>query len=56
MTESGKNENLREDLDRVLILLASEPRPGFEREFEELARREFARMFRPEQEAGEKRG
>lgn len=56
MTESGKTENLREDLDRVLLLLAAEPRPGFEREFEELTRREVARMFQPEREPDEEHG
>lgn len=56
MTESGKTENLREDLDQLLLLLAAEPRPGFEREFEELTRREVARMFRSEPDAEEERG
>jgi hypothetical protein len=45
-----KHDRLRENLDRVLLLLASEPRPGFEAEFEELARREVDRLLRPESE------
>jgi hypothetical protein len=48
MAQSVENDRLREDLDRVLLLLASEPRPGFEAEFEELTRREVDRLLRPE--------
>ncbi len=50
MAESAKTEKSHEDLDRVLLLFASEPRPGFEREFEELTRREVDRLLRPEAE------
>ncbi len=51
-----ERDNLREDLDRVLLLLASEPRPGFETEFEELARREVDRLLRPAAGSEERRG
>ena len=34
----------REDWDRLLLLLVSEPRPGWEHEYEELTRREVARL------------
>ncbi len=54
MTERVPSEKLREDLDRVLILLAAEPRPGFEREFEELTHRELDRLLRSESDAEER--
>ena len=44
------HNGLRDDLDRVLLLLTAEPWPGFESEFEELTRREVDRILRSEQE------
>ncbi len=38
----------QEDLDRVLLLLVSEPRHGCEAEFGELTRREIDRLLWPE--------
>lgn len=46
----------KEDLERVLLLLTSEPRAGFETEFEELTRREVDRLLRSEADTEERRG
>lgn len=54
MAECGQTGNIRDQLDRVLLLLASEPRPGFEREFEELTRREVDRLLQPGPETEER--
>lgn len=54
MAEAAETHDLRGDLDRVLLLLASEPRPGFETEYEELTRREVDRLLRPPSETGER--
>ncbi len=40
----SRNKTDREDLDRLLLLLLSKPKPGWEREFEELIRREVDRL------------
>jgi hypothetical protein len=37
----------REELDRLLLLLISRPRQGFECEFEDLCRREVGRLAAP---------
>lgn len=36
-----------EDFDRLLILLASEPKPGFKEAYDELTRREVDRLLQP---------
>lgn len=41
------SESLREDLDRVLLLPGSEPRPGFEAGFEGLTSREVDSLLQP---------
>ena len=56
MAERLPPDDISEDLDRVLLLLASEPRRGFEREFEELTRREVDRLLRPEPRTEERGG
>lgn len=43
-----RNNTEREDLDRLLLLVLSEPKPGWEREFEELIRREVDRLRVPD--------
>ncbi len=43
-----KNDNHREALDRLLLLLVSEPKPGWEDEFEDLTRREVQRLRVPQ--------
>lgn len=48
LVDEQTNKPPQEDLDRVLLLLASEPRPGFEAEFGELTRREIDRLLWPE--------
>jgi hypothetical protein len=47
----ARNDTDREALNRLLLLIASEPRPGWEAEFEELRRKEFERLRVPEVEA-----
>jgi hypothetical protein len=42
------NDTDREDLDRLLLLLLAEPKAGWEREFEELIRREVDRLCVPD--------
>ncbi len=40
-----KDTRRSEDFDRLLILLASEPKPGFERAYDDLCRREVGRLL-----------
>jgi hypothetical protein len=48
---SAINEDKRsEDFDRLLLLLASEPKQGFEPEYRELTRRVFTRLFEGSQD------
>lgn len=56
MPEGAATGDRHEILDRLLLLLASEPRPGFEREFDELTRREVDRLLRPEPRTEERGG
>jgi hypothetical protein len=48
MEESLTNEKLCETWDRLVLLLITQPRQGWEREFEEIARREIERLSVPQ--------
>jgi hypothetical protein len=47
MAESVANNKLRETWDRLVLLLISQPREGWESEFEEITRREVERLAVP---------
>lgn len=51
-----KDARRDEDFDRLLILLASVPRPGFEEAYDELTRREVDRLLRPTDDQEPDRG
>ena len=47
MAESVANNNLLEIFDRLVLLLVTKPREGWELEFEEITRREIKRLAVP---------
>ena len=51
MEGTGDNK-LRETWDRLVLLLISQPRKGWEPEFEEITRREIERLAVPAGEQG----
>ena len=46
------DNKLRETWDRLVLLLITQPREGWEPEFEEITRREIARLAPPAGEQG----
>ena len=44
---AAPNERLLETWDRLVLLLVARPRDGWEREFEEISRREIERLAVP---------
>jgi hypothetical protein len=50
--ERVKDNKLRETWDRLVLLLVSQPREGWESEFEAITRREIERLNPPTTEAG----
>lgn len=44
------NNNVRETWDRLVLLLITQPRVGWEAEFEQITRREIERLNPPQQE------
>jgi hypothetical protein len=48
--EDKAETKLRETWDRLVLLLISSPRSGWEAEFEEIIHREFERLSIPNQE------
>ena len=49
--EDVKDNQLRETWDRLVLLLISQPREGWEPNFEEIARREIERLAVPASES-----
>ncbi len=47
MAEGVTENKLRETWDRLVLLLIASPREGWEAEFEEITRREIARLAVP---------
>ena len=47
MAESVADNKLRESWDRLVLLLITQPREGWESEFEEITRREIERLAIP---------
>jgi hypothetical protein len=45
--EGAADNKLREAWDRLVLLLIAQPREGWESEFEEITRREIARLAVP---------
>jgi hypothetical protein len=52
MAESVANNKLRETWDRLVLLLITQPREGWEPEFEEITRCEIERLAVPAGESG----
>jgi hypothetical protein len=52
MVEGVENNKLRETWDRLVLLLVSRPRQGWETEFEAISHREIERLNPPTTEAG----
>ena len=50
--ESAADNKLRETWDRLVLLLITRPRDGWEPEFEEITRREIERLAVPTAEQG----
>jgi hypothetical protein len=50
--DATTNTKLRETWDRLVLLLIAQPREGWEPEFEEITRREIARLAVPAAESG----
>ncbi len=50
--ENALDINRRETWDRLVLLLITQPREGWEPEFEEITRREIARLAVPAGESG----
>lgn len=51
--EGAANTRVRETWDRLVLLLISQPREGWEPEFKEITRREIERLAVPTVPAGE---
>jgi hypothetical protein len=49
--EDAADNKLRETWDRLVLLLITRPREGWEPEFEEISRREIARLAAPASES-----
>jgi hypothetical protein len=47
MKAAPNDNSLRETWDRLVLLLIAQPREGWEREFEEICRREIERLAVP---------
>ncbi len=47
METDAQNKKLRETWDRLTLLLITQPREGWELEFEEITRREIVRLSVP---------
>ena len=52
MAESVADNKLRETWDRLVLLLITQPRNGWELEFEEITRREIERLAVPAAKTG----
>ena len=50
--DAATNNKLRETWDRLVLLLITQPREGWEPEFEEITRREIERLAVPGGESG----
>lgn len=48
---NATDDKLRETWDRLVLLLITEPRKGWEKEFREITRREIERLVVPTDEA-----
>jgi hypothetical protein len=54
MAESVADDKLRETWDRLVLLLITQPREGWEPEFEEITRREIERLAVPAEQQEER--
>jgi hypothetical protein len=56
MDTDSQTTRLRETWDRLVLLLISAPREGWELEFEEITRREIERLAVPDEEQAARNG